>query len=87
MSGENSSIGTPLDGETIRRVVIGSLGALSGAAIAVGVPLIILHYWGHSQWRGGNFERALAMALVGAIALGSLTSILSVFMTTRKRKR
>lgn len=72
------------DPQSLSRAIVGSVGALSGAAIAVGVPFVILHY-GNAQQDQGNFERLVATAVFIAAPLGSIVSLLSVLLTIRKR--
>ena len=84
MADTSKSANTLSDSECSSRTIVGSAGALSGAAIAVGAPLGILH-WGQAQQYGGNMERAIGTAIVGAVVLGSLVSFLSVYFATKKR--
>lgn len=72
------------DMESFSRVIIGSAGAFSGAAIAIGVPLASLR-WGQAPQYTRIMEQTLGFAIVVAIVLGSLISFLSVYIATRKR--
>ena len=72
------------DPQSLSRAIVGSVGALSGAAIAVGVPFVILHY-GNTQQYQVDFERLVATAVLIAAPLGSIVSLLSVLLIVKKR--
>ncbi len=81
LSNETTRLG---DAEGLSRAIIGAAGALSGAVIAVGVPVGILHF-GNVQQYNGNFGRGIAIAIMGAVLLGSIISLLSVLIALKKR--
>jgi hypothetical protein len=81
LSNETTRLG---DAQGLSRAIIGAAGALSGAVIAVGVPVGILHFDNVQQYNG-NYGRGIATAIMGAVLLGSIVSLLSVLTALKKR--
>ena len=84
MSELSNNAGRLSDSESLSRGIVGSVGALSGAAIAVGVPLGILN-WGNAQQYSGQFGHNISFAIMIAILLGSIVSLVSVRIAIKKR--